>query len=68
MFHRWGRGPFVGRKHIFVIIPPAYEVWGRGVYTVFSLSVIPWVCHCEFISIQYLENELIELDQILHIQ
>ena len=40
-----------------------YKLWGVGmkgsVYSVFfSLSVILWFCHSDFISTQYLENEL----------
>ena len=52
-------------KESFIVIPPAYKVWGVG-YTVFRLSMIPSFHDSDFVSAQYLENELIELDQILH--
>ena len=37
-----------------------------GAYTVLSLSGIQSFRHSNFVSTQYLENELMELDQILY--
>ena len=55
----WTTGP---RYYSYYTPYTKYE----GVYTVLSLSIIPWFRHSDFISAWYLEKELMELDQVLH--